>query len=290
MPFQSSENLRAALAYAGQLEWSVFPLAPRGKEPVGYLVPHGVLEATKDVARIHEWWARSPRASVGIAMGASGLVALDVDQHGTDGEESLRRLEADHEPLPETVVGLTGGGGRHLVYRAPTDVKLRQVPLGPGVDVRCGAGYIVAPPSIHPSGRAYAWDAAHHPLDLEPARLPEWVIEYLREDRRKDQRGEGSALASVIGRAFARAGLVAREIDDRRVAVVCPWSSEHTTGRPGDTSTVVFAPRAGSVLGGFFCAHEHCRHRTVRDVLAMLHVDEHASARHRAAARLWDAR
>ena len=42
----------AALAYASELGWAVFPLKPGGKEP---LVARGCLEATTDPEQIAAW-------------------------------------------------------------------------------------------------------------------------------------------------------------------------------------------------------------------------------------------
>ena len=47
-----------------------------GKAP---LTPHGDKDATTDRAVIEEWWVRWPSANVGVALGSSGLVAIDCD-------------------------------------------------------------------------------------------------------------------------------------------------------------------------------------------------------------------
>jgi len=46
--------------------------------------------------------------------------------------------------------------------------------LAPGIDVRGDGGYVLAPPSVHPSGRAYAWS-----VDCAGAiaRAPDWLVE-----------------------------------------------------------------------------------------------------------------
>jgi Bifunctional DNA primase/polymerase, N-terminal len=52
-------------------------------------------------------------------------------------------------------------------------------PLGRGIDIRARGGYIVAPPSRHISGRAYAWSVDHHASDVPLAPAPDWLIERL---------------------------------------------------------------------------------------------------------------
>lgn len=60
--------------------------------------------------------------------------------------------------LPGTVQALTGGGGLHLLYAHPgVPLKSCAHSLGPGLDIKADGGQIVAPPSLHPSGRRYRW-------------------------------------------------------------------------------------------------------------------------------------
>jgi len=57
--------------------------------------------------------------------------------------------------MPDGPEVRTGGGGRHSWFR-PTGYGNR-VRLLPGVDWRGAGGYVLAPPSRHASGSAYAW-------------------------------------------------------------------------------------------------------------------------------------
>ena len=89
-----------------------------GKHP---RTPRGAKDATTDPSQIKAWWQNWPDANVGIATGPeSGLVVLDVDvdvEKGTDGEASLRELEAKHGQLPMTIEAETGRGGRRAWFR-----------------------------------------------------------------------------------------------------------------------------------------------------------------------------
>lgn len=167
----------AALAYAAR-GWSPIPIEPRGKRP---LVPW--LDFQQRIAEPREiaaWFARWPDANVGIVTGrVSGLVVVDIDaRHG--GPDSLRELERAHGPLPPTVEAASGGGGRHL-YFAPAEAPLHnRVGIRPGIDLRGEGGCVVAPPSIHPSGRRYAWIKGHAPDTLAPASLPAWFATLVR--------------------------------------------------------------------------------------------------------------
>jgi hypothetical protein len=66
-------------------------------------------------------------------------------------------FERTHGPIGETVEASTGGGGRHLYFAHPGEMLHNRVGLAPGVDLRGDGGYVVAPPSVHPSGTPYGW-------------------------------------------------------------------------------------------------------------------------------------
>ena len=171
-----TSTLDAALLYADR-GWHVIPIKPRGKKP---LTSHGLKDGTTNPDIIHGWWNRWPDANVGIVTGeVSGLFVVDVDpRHG--GEEALAALEREHGKLPETLGCGTGGGGRHLYFAHPADqkrVKNSQSKLGQGLEVKGDGGYVVAPPSLHRSGRRYEWQASRAPQAAGVTAAPPWLHE-----------------------------------------------------------------------------------------------------------------
>lgn len=167
--------LEHALAYATQYQWPVFPLRTADKVPLIAKVAggHGCLDATTDPDRIEAWWRRWPDANVGLACGAAFWV-LDVDQ--PDGTDTIVALQRRFGRLPASVRQRTGGLGWQLFFAPDPRVK-NGVRILPGLDTRAGGGYVVAPPSIHPSGRAYRWLAS--PDEAEIAAAPAWLIALL---------------------------------------------------------------------------------------------------------------
>lgn len=164
--------LRAALAYAERLAWAVFPLA--GKVPAG---GSGYLDATTDAATVASFWSRYPGANIGVSCIASGFVTIDVDPRN-GGDVTLAEIEAKLGQLPHTVRQITGGGGQHILFRAPPELQPRGS-IGAGNDVKF-RGYIVGAPSVHPgTGRQYAWAPGHHPLQTPIAELTPWLAELL---------------------------------------------------------------------------------------------------------------
>lgn len=140
----------------------------QGKHP---RTQHGVDDASSDVITIRSWWRRWPRSNVAIATGrASGLDVLDID--GQAGRDAIAALCRDHGPLPMTITAKTGKG-EHYFFRHD-DRAWNRVGFGENVDVRATGGYVVAPPSVHATGRVYSWLVAPEDWDAEP--WPEWLI------------------------------------------------------------------------------------------------------------------
>ncbi|MEX2648503.1 MAG: bifunctional DNA primase/polymerase [Alphaproteobacteria bacterium] len=163
----------AALAYARR-GWAVVPVRPRAKAPLVRWEPFQRRPADQD--EIAAWFDRWPDANVGIVTGTvSGLVVLDVDA-GHGGDDTLARWEREHGPLMPTIEAVSGGGGRHLYFAAPSPCPRNRVGIGPGIDLRGEGGMIVAPPSIHPSGRRYAWRDGHGPDDRSLGPMPGWLV------------------------------------------------------------------------------------------------------------------
>ena len=173
--------LEYALAYAAR-GWRVHPIPPGHKHPHG--MPKWQDNATTDPDRIHTHWAKHPNHGICIVTGhETGIFAIDIDPDH-DGDDSLKALEAQYGPLPDTIESCTGGGGRHLLYAWPTGHDIRNAAsgvLGVGIDIRGTGGQIVVAPTIHPgTGIAYAWEITHDPLDgIALAQAPEWLIELL---------------------------------------------------------------------------------------------------------------
>jgi putative DNA primase/helicase len=164
----SRECLRAALSYARR-GWAVFPL--NGKRP--YPGTHGHRDATTDPATIRGWWREWPDANVGISCSSTaGPIVLDVD--GPTGWELLGTLD-----LPPTREATSRREHRrHFYFDPPTsgiEVKRRLHLQGQKLDILGDGGYVVAPPSVHPStGKRYKW---LNEYQLAP--LPESVLKLL---------------------------------------------------------------------------------------------------------------
>lgn len=188
----------------GQMGWSVIPLVARQKRPLVAWESYQTRAPARET--VAGWLARWPRCNLGVVTGrVSGLVVLDVDP-AHDGTASLEALEVAHAPLPPTQETRTGGGGRHLYFRHPGGNVRNRAAIAPGLDVRGDGGYVVAPPSIHPSGAPYEWLTGRGPQDIPCAALPGWLLTRITE-------GGGASGGHGPGywRAFVRDGVAEGE-------------------------------------------------------------------------------
>src|SRR5437016_4591452 len=154
--------------------WSIIPIRTGDKRPLVRWEEFRHRHPSKAEAR--GWFRQWPEAGVGVVTGViSGLVLVDVDaRHG--GDEALKQLEREHDPMPATVECRTGGGGRHFYFAHPGGLVRNKVGLATGIDIRADGGYVVAPPSLHASGLRYAWVEGRAPGNLAIMPLPDWVL------------------------------------------------------------------------------------------------------------------
>jgi Bifunctional DNA primase/polymerase, N-terminal len=161
----------AALLPYLKLGWYLHPLRPRAKEP---LTNHGLNDASNDSPQVLAWSRRYPGCNWGLNVGRSGVFVVDLD--GEEGNRSWEDCVA-RDGVIETLASLTGSGGLHLFFSDPEGVGRNTVRrVGPGIDTRGHAGYVVLPPSVHPSGVEYRW--INWPT--EPALLPDWLVDACR--------------------------------------------------------------------------------------------------------------
>jgi putative DNA primase/helicase len=203
----SAAAKREAAGYR-RLGWSPIPIKERSKEPnLRELRPYLTRKATQEEFGAWSW------SGVGIVTGpVSGVLVLDVD--GPDGEAELQKHKH-----PVTPMVRTASGGLHLYFRHPDRHVKTGIRVAPGLDVKASGGYVVAPPSVGPNGRAYEWIVS--PEEAELADPPPWLLQLLGRERPKGPAapvgeripsGErNKALASLAG-SMRRRGMGGGEI------------------------------------------------------------------------------
>lgn len=99
------------------------------------------------------------------------------------GSDTLAALEAEHGPLPATLICETPRGGIHvyLAHDDPDTLRQGANTLGQGIDSRMPRrGYVGLPPSRTVAG-VYRWRDPRASIAVMPA----WVAEALRKSRPK---------------------------------------------------------------------------------------------------------
>ncbi|NEP82436.1 MAG: hypothetical protein F6K39_32385 [Okeania sp. SIO3B3] len=130
----------------------------------------------------------------GYGVLCAGLLVIDVDARN-GGVDSFAKLA---EAIPEiggagmVVETGSGGGSRHLYFRAPSEAvaMVQHLPDYPGLDFKT-SGFVVGPGSRHASGNAYAL-AVGGPDDIDGA--PAQLVEMLRKPDRHRAEYDGRAM------------------------------------------------------------------------------------------------
>ncbi len=135
--------------------------------------------ATNDVEKIKRYFKGHPNSNIGIATGGQFFV-LDSDRK-KGGDKTLDEFERKYGLRQKTVRVITGAGV-HDYYLIPNDVKIKTgVDVLPGIDIRSDGGLVVAPGSIHISGRKYEWAKGCSPWDIKMALPDDWLLREIAE-------------------------------------------------------------------------------------------------------------
>ena len=225
-------GFRAIFVHAPDGEGCTCGLAHEDRKSIG---KHPIARAWQKIATDDEQAIRDERARIrfepnlGIVMGlradGSYVVAVDVDDH-----ERFAALVEQLGPLPDTLTSISGRGYRLLLSLPPDTPRDRVKNVtglagSPGVDVKVRGGQIVVAPSLHASGKRYAWGetfvVAEMPADwvhalLSPPVRPEWVAEYTPQTMRDDAKAAKRARKYLESATLAEASLVYRSREGTR--------------------------------------------------------------------------
>lgn len=152
----------AALWYATEYQWPVFPLVPGQKRP---LTRHGFKDATTDPDQVRRWWRDTPDANIGLPTGhAFDVIDVDVPT-GTFAWIDLQ----DTPACPDVHAWVaTSSGGIHA-YITPTGGGNLAGSIAPGIDYRGIGGFVVGPPSVRADGRRWSWTTPPSPAIINAA-------------------------------------------------------------------------------------------------------------------------
>lgn len=160
--------LDAAIWYARQ-DWPVFPCVVGDKKPA---ITGNLIKATCHEGQIEKWWSRRAY-NIGLPTGIA-FVVLDADND--QAIEQIRKFGTTEDPTVRSARGV------QWYFRTPTEFEVRNSAghlagqKYKGIDVRGKGGYVVAPPSVHPSGPIYRF--IREPFALLD--FPKWLEEFVR--------------------------------------------------------------------------------------------------------------
>lgn len=184
-------NIMTAAREGAARGWSVFPAPASGKKMgcVSAANSNGNRwGATKTAAEIDRYWQKYPYANLGFMTGScSGFFVVEADSekgHAIDGVAALRKLEAGHGALPDTLMAESPTGSLHYYFNNPPGLIIRNSTsaIAAGVDVRGEGGMVIAPPSLRPGVGRYRWVNSNPVADP-----PSWLLKKITKPAASDR-------------------------------------------------------------------------------------------------------
>lgn len=172
-------------------------------------------------------------------------------------------------------------GKRLLAVIVKGEIPKRSIKLAGSDQIEfLGNGQMFVAAGARVDGSRYWWDGglpAEIPEitlkqynDLIAQLATEFGVEPVREASSGTRKlGHDLDVEDPVADWLEAEGLVLGETSTGALMVECPWNDEHTSGEPGDSSTVWFrAGTNGHPAGHFKCMHSHCEGRNRSDFLA----------------------
>ena len=164
----------AAVWYAQNGYW-ILPLKPREKKPLINWKQLQERPLTKE--EVEKYWKEKPDANIGLITGhKSGLVVFDFDS------EDAWDWYLEKFKVMDTPICLTNRLFHHYFQLGKefSSCKLKE-----GIEIKANGSYVVAPPSIHPSGKKYQWKEGQGIQDVELSSFPKAIRKFLASEKNK---------------------------------------------------------------------------------------------------------
>jgi hypothetical protein len=201
----------------------------------------------------------------GYGVLCQGLLVVDVDARN-GGIDSFAKLA---EAVPEVsgagmiVETGSGGGSRHLYFRAPSPAvaMVQHLPDLPGLDFKT-SGFVVGPGSHHASGGKYAL-AYGGPDDVDDA--PAALVDMLRKPERHRAEFDGRAVDVSHGDIAEMLAPIDPDCDyDTWIRI--GMAVHHATGGTGQDLWDEWSSRGDKYDAGKICGHWHSFGRSANPV------------------------
>ena len=144
-----------AKAYQDKKAWCCIPCEPKGKKALIAWKPYQ--DRLPDEQELHDFFIGYDERNLAIITGdvSNRLLVIDFDHLELFCEWWMKRFR-------RASLAVTTGKGVHIYFSladgeaAPVNGKFQINGQNAG-DIRYNGGYVLAPPSIHPSGAMYRW-------------------------------------------------------------------------------------------------------------------------------------
>jgi len=152
-----------------------FSIIPVGRDKKPLISWKEFQERKPTIEELEGWFSNPSVTGIAIITGRiSGVIVLDTEE-GAD----ITGLE-----IPKTPTAISGGGGIHYYFKySEKENIINNVRFLPLMDIRSEGGYIVVPPSLHPSGNSYAWLENFGIDEVEIAETPEWLLKAMSQKK-----------------------------------------------------------------------------------------------------------
>ncbi|MCX7408013.1 MAG: bifunctional DNA primase/polymerase [Planctomycetales bacterium] len=155
-----------------------------------------------DERQLWDWWYGRDDLGIGIVL---GTVSQDVCGRDFDSPESFGGWITRNRTLANELPITRARRGGHVYYR---DAASRTTTLTDG-EIRASGGYLIVPPSLHPSGVRYEWLRPFHRLPpfvdpVEAGLRPKAAAEESSQDRSITALGNtiGASLETAVANAI----------------------------------------------------------------------------------------
>jgi len=177
--------------------WHIFPVHHADKRPA-VLRWSEYSERFPTQTELYIWFCNFDYGLAIITGKPSGLFVLDCDTSDAVSDVCARGIPAG---TPSVVTSK----GRHFLFTMPDFEVTNRAKFLPGCDIRGTGGYVVAPPSVHPSGNIYHW----YDKPWLPKRAPGWLLDLLKPPPRLERQQRPRPDLNPRGKSYGRAAFVA---------------------------------------------------------------------------------